>query len=188
MAGDPRPKGGPPPSFLARLWDSELRYLLLAVGVALLVLVVGPWISQRPYPAPTLALPVIDSNGSAGTDRMDLHDLRGRVVVLDFWATWCGPCRVTAPVLERIRQRYEPRGVTVIGVNVDQEGPGLVPTFARRFGLHYSMLYDNGAASNTWHVTGLPTLFVVDRAGQVRFRHAGSISEAELASAVDAAL
>ncbi|MBI5515095.1 MAG: TlpA family protein disulfide reductase [Deltaproteobacteria bacterium] len=135
--------------------------------------------------AQDFSLPVVTAAGRAGPDRMALRDLRGQAVLLDFWATWCGPCRIETPILVRMHQRFHARGLTVVGVNTDALGPAGVPSFQQAFNIPYPMLYDEGgAASNAYQVEGLPTLVLIDRAGRVRLRHAGVLDEAQLSAAI----
>lgn len=140
-------------------------------------------------PAPDLDLPVVTAGGDLGPERVRLRDLRGKVVLFDFWATWCGPCRMMTPVLVRLHHRFGPRGLAVVGVNVDESGPSVIPPFRRHFGIDYPIVYDTGsAASGRYGVEGLPTLVLIDREGKVRYRHAGVDSEADLASLIEGML
>lgn len=160
-------------------------YPLIALVAFLVVVVVGPILFDRPRPAPDFTLPVVSATGSAGPDRLHLADLRGRVVLLDFWATWCGPCQRSTPMLARLQHRYESRGLSVVGVNVDQEGPAAVPVFARRFGLDYQVVFDDGPVSSQYGIRGLPTMLLVDRTGMIRVTRVGAESEEALAREIE---
>jgi thiol-disulfide isomerase/thioredoxin len=93
--------------------------------------------------------------------------LRGKVVLLDFWATWCGPCRFLAPRLSAMQARYGAQGLRVVGVTTD--GAERVASFAQRMELKYAMDVDpNGTTSRAYSVSVLPTLFVIDKRGVVR--------------------
>jgi thiol-disulfide isomerase/thioredoxin len=169
---------------LRALWNSRAIYPLVAVASALLVFVVGPWVANRPRPAPALNLPIIHER-TVGPDRLDLATLRGKVVLLDFWATWCGPCVQLSPTLQRWSRRYESRGLVVVGVNVDEDGPAGVPAFQRRLGLTYTQLAVEGSAQRDWSVQYLPTTVLVDRSGMIRRVNSGAESEESLASEIE---
>jgi thiol-disulfide isomerase/thioredoxin len=116
-------------------------------------------------------------SGSANGDRtlpktLELSDLRGRPVVLDFWATWCGPCQAEAPIVNTIAQRYKDRGLAVIGVNTSDED-GLAAQYVKRRGLGFPIVYDHGnTIAKQYGVTNLPTLIVVSKTGKiVAIRH-----------------
>ncbi|MBL8684888.1 MAG: TlpA family protein disulfide reductase [Myxococcales bacterium] len=169
---------------LHAFWNSRAVYPFIAVVSALAVFVVGPWIANRPRPAPALNLPIVHES-TVGPDRVDLAALRGKVVLLDFWATWCGPCARLSPTLQRLSQRYESRGLVVIGVNVDEDGPGLVPAFQRRYGLSYTQVAGQGPVQAAWEVRYLPTTVVIDRAGMIRRVASGDETEASLAHEIE---
>jgi thiol-disulfide isomerase/thioredoxin len=96
-----------------------------------------------------------------------LESLRGRVVLLDFWASWCGPCREIIPQLNALQDRYGAQGLSVVGITTDP--PDTAAAFKERVGMRYSVEVDRHAdTSRTYGVSALPTLFVVDRRGVVR--------------------
>jgi len=96
-----------------------------------------------------------------------IADLRGRVVVLNFWASWCEPCRAEAPALARAQRRWAGRGVTVLGADWNDAVPD-AQRFARRFGLDYPIVRDvGGALAKAYGTNSLPETFVIDRAGRV---------------------
>jgi peroxiredoxin len=116
--------------------------------------------------APDFHLPTIDG------DSLSLGQLRGRVAVVCFWATWCGPCRLELPRLQQLREEYAGRGVEVVAISVDFDRARVVP-MARRLGLTYPVLLGDGVAQSAYRVLSLPTLFVVDAGGVIRYRHVG---------------
>lgn len=115
---------------------------------------------------------------------VSLEDFRGRVVVLNFWATWCGPCRVEMPEFERYQARLGDR-VAILGVNM-QEPPTLVAPFVRQYALTFPILLDeSGAIAAPYRVTGLPTSVILDRAGIIRERVVGPMTRDVLARRVE---
>jgi peroxiredoxin len=96
-----------------------------------------------------------------------LAQLRGRVVVVDFWATWCGPCRQVAPRLSALQARFGAQGLTVVGITTDE--PELAAAFAAKTDMKYGIVVDaQGETSRAYGVRGLPTMFVVDKRGVIR--------------------
>ena len=141
--------------------------LLKAVSlvIAVLLLRVTPTFAE---PAPEFSLPILDQEES-----IKLSDMKGKVVYLDFWASWCGPCAVSLPELEKIRSRFHSQGFEVIAVNLDQSLDD-----ARRFlkdkKITYPILIDQMQITpERYGVAGMPTAFLIDRDGQVRETHTG---------------
>jgi peroxiredoxin len=107
-----------------------------------------------------------------------LAGLRGRVVVVDFWATWCGPCRELAPVLSGWQAHYAAEGLSVVGITTDPVDAAA--TFKERLDLRYPMASDpHAATTQSYGVSALPTLFVVDKRGVVRDVAVGADPEQE---------
>lgn len=131
------------------------------------------------------AIAGVDSGATSGAEHgppktVELSNLRGRPVLLDFWATWCGPCQAEAPIVNTIAQRYKDRGLAVIGVNTSDED-GLAAHFARKKGLGFPIVFDEGnGIARKYNVANLPTLVVVSKTGKiVAIRH-GVTSDAAL--------
>ncbi len=123
----------------------------------------------EPKPAPALRLGDLDGK------MHDLADLKGKLVVVNFWATWCPPCRREMPSLERLRQRLQARGLAVLAVDVGEDADTV---FAFTGQLEpapgFPLLLDRDSqAMQRWKVKGLPTTFVVDAAGNVIYRAVG---------------
>ena len=111
--------------------------------------------------------------------QLSLTQLQGKPVVLDFWATWCGPCRDEAPILERFSRKHAGE-VVVVGVNTD-DGPGLGGAWARKQGLSYPIVFDGESATKrAYKVTALPTLVIVSRVGKIVGVRVGVTDEGEL--------
>ncbi|AKT37032.1 thioredoxin [Chondromyces crocatus] len=168
--------------------DASGKFLYPAIAAflalsALLGLAVLPRLAPGGHslvgkPGPDIVLPVA-ANGDAGA-RMQLRDLQGQAVILDFWASWCGPCAVQAPILERISRRYEKKGLVVLGINVD-DPPAVASQYAARKGLTYPILVDDERnASAHYGIDKLPTLVVLDKEGKVAAYLTAIVDEASL--------
>ena len=106
-------------------------------------------------------------------EELDLSDYRGKVVVLDFWASWCVPCRRSFPWLNGMHDKYASDGLVIIGVNVDQE-PASAAKFLQKFPASFQISYDtNGILAKKFDVQGMPSSFVIGRDGQTSARHLG---------------
>jgi cytochrome c biogenesis protein CcmG, thiol:disulfide interchange protein DsbE len=106
------------------------------------------------------------SGGTADTRQVSLKDLRGQVVVLNFWASWCLECRPEMPVLERLHREFAPQGLAVIGINAREERAA-VRRYAQELGLTFPLVLDaDGSINALYGVVGVPTTFIVDRDGR----------------------
>jgi cytochrome c biogenesis protein CcmG, thiol:disulfide interchange protein DsbE len=136
--------------------------------------------------APEFTLPVA-ANGDPGA-RMSVADLKGRPVILDFWASWCGPCALTAPVLDRLSRRYEKEGLVVLGVN-GSDSPAVIQAYTAKKGLSYPTVADmRSEVSDRYGVDKLPSLVVIDKEGNVLAYLVGVIDESSLNEIITAAL
>lgn len=129
-----------------------------------------------PVPAPALEagemVPEIALTDGQGRG-LRLADSRGSVVYLDFWASWCAPCKQSFPWLDALRQRYAERGLRVIAVNLDQERPA-ADRFLSRLPVGFTIAYDPpGDSARAFGVTAMPHSFLIDRDGRVRQIHRG---------------
>ncbi len=125
--------------------------------------------------APASPLPDLDGSGSGS-----LADYRGRWVLVNFWASWCIPCREEAPALESFQRRHGGRDFTVLGIDSrDLSGDGRA--FVRRYGLTYPQLRDgDGEAADDFGTTGVPESFLVDPRGRVRLVVVGPVGDEHL--------
>ena len=104
---------------------------------------------------------------------LDLAAYRGRVVVVDFWASWCAPCRRSIPWLNQMRERYEHGGLVVIGINVDKDGRDAA-RFMREVPVDFAVVYDpKGAIAARYDLEGMPSSYVYSRDGELVARHLG---------------
>jgi thiol-disulfide isomerase/thioredoxin len=143
--------------------------------------------------APAFTLPVAangkaEGTGSGATEQMSLADLKGHPVILDFWASWCGPCAMEAPVLDRLARRYANKGLVVVGVNASDPA-GVIKQYAIQKGLSYPMLLDAGNdVFESYGVKSMPSLVILDKEGKVMAFLVGVVDEASLNEIVGAAL
>ena len=167
---------------------------LQAVAVAVLVALVGIFahglrsnsttvaaeLNDGKAPAaPGFTLPMLDGGGS-----FDLHSLRGNVVVLNFWASWCQPCRDEAPIFAEELHRHAAQGLRIVGVD-SQDFPSDARTFARTFHVSYPLVHDGSNDITTrWGVSGFPATFVIGRDGTVRWYQGREITAQELDKAI----
>ena len=172
--------------------DVRQAWLLGGVAVVLILLfafVVLPYVDPGRRPegqAPDFALPVI--HGGEPGNRMRLSDLRGMVVLLDFWASWCAPCRKQMPILDRVAQEYDKQRVMVIGINTDAE-PKAALDYLRLRPTSYPSLFDEGGAvSKQFSVSKLPTLVLIDMKGNIVYNDARLLSERSVRELVESAL
>lgn len=130
--------------------------------------------SERP-PAPDFQLP--DSRGT----RRKLTEFRGRVVLLNFWATWCPPCRAEIPLLNQAHRDFAPRGFAVVGVAMDERGWPAVTPFLAQHQVDYPVLLGNAAVARAYGgMKSLPRTFFLDRAGRIVAAHNAALGEKHL--------
>ena len=133
-------------------------------------------------PAPAFALKDI-----AGKP-LSLASFKGKVVLIDFWATWCVPCRVEIPHFVELQKKYAAKGFSVIGISMD-DTPEPVPAFAKKYGMNYPVVVGDAALGDKYGgILGLPTAFVIDRGGIIRQRYDGITSAETFEKAVVALL
>jgi thiol-disulfide isomerase/thioredoxin len=103
------------------------------------------------------------------------EQFNGKVVVVDFWATWCGPCRSEIPGYVDLQRKYGKDGLVVVGVSLDQAGPGVVDDFVKKFGMNYQVVMgDDDVQTAFGGMDAIPTTFLIDRLGQIRDKKVGA--------------
>ena len=134
---------------------------------ACLLLASSAWAVPVGQPAPALQGTLFDSKTS-----FDLTSLRGKVVYVDFWASWCAPCRVSLPRFNALREQLASRGLEVVGVSVEEDATALRRAL-QRAGLRYPVLHQPPTLAALWQVPAMPTGYLLDRSGRVRSVHLG---------------
>jgi len=165
-----------------------LPALCMALALPLLVLACKP---ARETPAPASA-DADDAAASAATStavpapafslldlegkRVELAQFKGQVLVIDFWATWCPPCRDAIPELIAMKKKYGPRGFDIVGISMDENPARVVPPFIEHYGINYPVVMaDAQVPSDFGGIYGLPTTFIVDRNGNIAQRYIGYV-------------
>jgi peroxiredoxin len=122
--------------------------------------------------SPVSVAPDFALRTSAGGN-LRLSEQRGQVVMLNFWATWCGPCREELPLLNRLYEKYQPAGFALLGVNVDADSAEAAG-MAKRLGVRFPVLFDRKKeASRLYGLEAMPWTVLIDRDGRVRYVHQG---------------
>jgi peroxiredoxin len=124
--------------------------------------------------APGFILQDLDGNN------VSLEDFRGKDVLLNFWATWCGPCRIEMPLFERTYNEHRDHGLIVVGINFDEPEQTVI-NFREEFGLTFPILLDPGAdVQRLYQILGYPSSIWIDREGNIRKIHIGILLESQL--------
>jgi len=115
----------------------------------------------------------LSAAAGASTDALDLEKFKGKVVLLDFWASWCAPCKASFPWMQRLNRRYPRADLVVIAVNVDHER-SLAERFLDAERPDFSVVFDPmGRIAERFDVHSMPASYYIDRSGRVRYTHAG---------------
>jgi len=137
-----------------------------------------------PRPAPAAELKLL----TGGT--LDLASLKGRVILIDFWATWCTPCRKAMPMLNEMHEASDRTGLKVVGIAIDEEPTKVVPKFVEKQKLAYPIALDGGEhpAWYSYHVAAIPAMFLIDAEGQIVGEWRGEFDPDDVREAVSAQL
>jgi len=131
------------------------------------VMILAAAASNAHAATPAFTLPARDGGN------LSLEELKGEVVMINFWATWCGPCRQEMPLLEQIQARYEPLGFTIVGINVEPDSAAAQEWLAK-VPVTFPILFDRkNEVAESFGVEGMPSSVFIDRAGNVRYVHRG---------------
>lgn len=155
-----------------RLTLHRSRRLLASVSLSLALCCALPsWSASAPQsPA---ARPAADFTLATAKGKVTLHDLRGKVVLIDFWASWCVPCRQSFPWLDSVSSRYAANDFVVVAINLDKRRD-LADKFLREFAPSFTVAFDPaGRSAEEYAVAAMPSSFLVGRDGQLLDTHAG---------------
>ncbi len=144
---------------------------IIASSVAILFVIFGIFMigttSVSAQEAPDFTL--TDLNGQ----KVSLSDFKGKVIIVDFWATWCGPCKMEIPSFIKLQEDYKDE-VVVLGVSLDQGGPRVVIPFARKMNINYPIVYGDGNVVQAYGgIRGIPTTFVIDKEFNIQRKYVG---------------
>jgi cytochrome c biogenesis protein CcmG, thiol:disulfide interchange protein DsbE len=153
------------------------------ISLALMLLAILPQLAfaegiDKPTPAP--AFEASDLEGKP----IRLSQYKGKVVVLNFWGTWCTPCRKETPDLVAVQQQFGSKGLVVIGAAMDQGNQDGVKAFAKTYFVNYPIISASSALNHDYGVIVAPTTLIIDKSGNVVYRHIGAINRQDLAKLV----
>lgn len=168
--------------------------LLSLIGI-IAALIAGAVLLQKRHPpaigpssATALAAPAWKLNDLDGRE-VSSDQFKGQVVVVDFWATWCGPCVEEIPGYVALQKKYGPSGLVVVGVSLDRRGPAHVKQFAQTNGMNYTLVMGDEAVVEAFgSFQAIPTTFLVGRDGRILNQKTGAVPPEEYEKLVKAAL
>lgn len=122
---------------------------------------------------PSFSLPAIQNVGDSKKASASIHDYRGKVVYVDFWASWCAPCLKSLPILDGLRTKYKTKGFEVLAINLDKNTDDAF-NFLNKNPVGYPILSDTkGKMPEEFKVKGMPTAYILDRSGVIKYIHRG---------------
>jgi cytochrome c biogenesis protein CcmG/thiol:disulfide interchange protein DsbE len=164
---------------------------VLAVSITIAVLIIVVFILNRELPQVTATVPGTDAKAAADSaigvsdlvfkdldgKELKLSDLRGKVILLDFWATWCEPCKIETPWLIELQRKYGPKGFTVVGIAMDEEGLKIVQPYTQsarfemddgsKLAINYPVVLGSPELGDKFGVTAFPTSVLISRDGKL---------------------
>ncbi len=127
--------------------------------------------------APSKAAPAWELKDVDGKT-VKASDFDGKVVILDFWATWCPPCKAEIPGFVELQKQYGDKGLVVIGVSLDEQGPAVVKPFMKQFEMNYPVVMGDAKIVQAYGgIEGIPTTFIIDRSGNIVAGHVGYVAK-----------
>jgi cytochrome c biogenesis protein CcmG/thiol:disulfide interchange protein DsbE len=145
-------------------------YLIFEKGISMNV---GRVVKSLPLLLASLVLAIVAAPAAADNLAVDLEKYRGKVVVLDFWASWCVPCRRSFPWLNEMHDRYGSKGLVILGVNLDADQAD-AELFLKEYPVDFRIVRDpEGELARLYEVIAMPSSYVIDRNGQIAARHLG---------------
>ena len=146
---------------------SSTAKLFRRCAMAAIVIASTAFAADSSGPAPAFTLTALAGGQGA------LSQYKGQVVMVNFWATWCGPCQQEMPLLDQMYKKYKPAGFTLIGVNVDKEAPAVKELLTRKPVSFPVLLDPANQVSKAYHVDEMPSSVIIDRTGESRYVHRG---------------
>lgn len=176
-------EGSAEPSGIRRL---VLVVLVIALGFALIPRTMRGCTKRMNEEAPDVTMPIVANQpADFASASPKLSDLRGKVVLLDFWATWCGPCQIEMPVVDSLAKQFRDRGLVVVGVNTS-DMRGVAEPFVRSRGFGFPIAYDeNNTIARAFGVGNIPTLVVIGKDGKIAGIRQGVTARADLERLVE---
>ena len=165
-----------------------MKLFHLTRALPAIALMLGLAACSKPDAAPKLSAAALPALGAAPAWKlMDVNGkpissehFKDKIVVVDFWATWCGPCREEIPGYIALQKKYGADKLAIVGVSLDQAGPDVVKAFIAKNGVNYQMVMGDDAVQTAFGgLEAIPTTFLIDRTGQIRDRKVGSLPTAE---------
>ena len=143
--------------------------------------------AAEPAESPTAAPDFSLESSDGGT--VTLSSLKGQVVLVNFWATWCGPCKIEMPWFIEFQRKYKDRGFSVVAISLDEEGWDAVRPFAEELQANFPIVLGDVAVEEKFGgVAALPTTFVIDKEGMIHSRHTGLVSKGDYEDEIESLL
>ncbi len=148
----------------------KTKAMKMCIGLSLIMLLVGALAFQNAFAIALPGRPALSQKGL-----FEAEEYRGKVVYLDFWASWCGPCKKSFPWMQEMHKKYEHMGLKVIAVNLDKK-KDLADKFLQEIPAAFPILYDSaGVLAEQYQLAGMPMTYIIDREGVIRYRHIGYV-------------